>query len=129
MALGQSVHFENSLKTAFEKAKQENKPVFIEYYNSECPVCRKLEPYFSDARMGDFYNTHFVNYKLNTKDMIKEDSLFMAKSGIKFTHVPYFLFFDANQKFLHYSDTKPEVDYLIEIGIKALNPVERDANL
>ena len=125
----QSVHFENSLNEAFEKAVLENKPVFIEYYNSECPVCKKLQPIFNDQKLGEFYNSHFVNYRLNTKDMKTEDSLFMASSKLKMPGYPYFLFFDANKNFLHHSDTKPEVDYLIEIGEKALNPDERDACL
>jgi thiol-disulfide isomerase/thioredoxin len=128
-AYSQPVHFESSLQEAFKKAAVENKPVFIEYYNSLCTVCHKLEPLFSDAKLGEFYNTHFVNYKLNTEGMKTEDSLFMVRSKLKFTGVPYFLFFDAGENFLHYSDTKPEVDFLVEAGTKALNPDERVSGL
>ena len=125
----QPVHFEKSLHEAFDKAGLEKKPVFIEYYNSLCTVCNRLEPFFSDAKLGDFYNTNFVNYKLNTENIKTEDSIFMVRSKLKFTAVPYFLFFDAGGNFLHYADTKPEVDFLIEGGTKALNPDERAGGL
>jgi thiol-disulfide isomerase/thioredoxin len=128
-AAAQPVLFENKLKEAFEKAALENKLVFIEYYNSTCHFCLQLEPLFSNLNLGKFYNTHFVNYKLNTKDMKREDSLFISGTGLKLTTVPVFLFFDAKGIFLHHSDTKPEVDYLVAIGNKAIDPEERDAGL
>ena len=94
----QHVNFEPSLNTAFNKAKQQNKLVFVEYYNVECPVCQKLEPVFADNELSKFYNANFINYKLNTEHIKKEDSLFINKAGLSFTSVPYFLFFDAEQK-------------------------------
>jgi thiol-disulfide isomerase/thioredoxin len=121
----QPVHFEKSLQEAFKKAGLEKKPVFIEYYNSLCTVCNRLEPLFSDTKLGEFYNTNFVNYKLNTEEMKAEDSIFMVQTKLKFTGVPEFIFFDASGNFLHYSDTKPDVDFLIEAGTKALSPDER----
>jgi thiol-disulfide isomerase/thioredoxin len=128
-AFAQPVHFEKSLQETFAKAGLEKKPVFIEYYNSLCVVCNRLEPVFSDVKLGEFYNEHFVNYKLNTEKMKTEDSIFMVSTRLKFTAVPYFLFFDAGGNFLHYSDTKPDVDFLIEAGTKALNPGERAGGL
>jgi len=125
----QSVHFEMSLQTTFEKAAQQNKMVFVEYYNADCPVCKKLAPVFSDTALGKFYNTHFVNYKLNTENIKKEDSLFIDHTGLKFESVPWFIFFDSSKHFLHYSGTKPAIDYLINIGNTALNPEERAAAL
>ena len=129
LCAAQAVIFEPSLKTAFEKAEQQKKLVFVEYYNSECPVCKKLEPVFSDAELGKFYNEHFINYKLNTENIRKEDSLFILRTGLKFESVPYFLFFDNTEHFVHYSGTKQDITYLIEAGKTALNPVERSANL
>jgi thiol-disulfide isomerase/thioredoxin len=125
----QNVIFEPSLKTAFEKAEQENKLVFVEYYNAECPVCQKLEPVFRDTVLGKFYNEHFINYKLNTENIKKEDSLFIQQTGLKFESVPYFLFFDSHKNFVHYSGTKLDIAYLVMAGETALNPEERTAGL
>ena len=125
----QGVNFQPTLQTAFEKATEQNKLVFIEYYNADCPVCKKLEPVFSDTALAKFYNQHFINYKLNTENIKKEDSLFMDHTGLKLETVPWFIFFSSNKDFVHYSGTKPEIAYLINIGNTALNPDERSASL
>jgi thiol-disulfide isomerase/thioredoxin len=121
--------FETDLNTAFEKARLRNKPVFIEFYNSECPVCRSLEPVFSDPELSRFYNENFICYKLNTEKIKKTDSLFLADQKLEFDGFPYFTFFDANRQFLHYAGTKKDIALLISIGKTALNPEERASNL
>lgn len=130
LLFSQKVKFESDINVAFDKAKKENKLVFIEYYNSTCTICLSIEPLFDNAEMADFYNQHFVSYKINTRDGMKsKDSLFMASQKLKFQGVPFFLFFDAEKNFVHYSGAKAEVDYLINIGKKALNTEERTGSL
>lgn len=130
LLFSQKVKFESDINLAFEKAKKENKLVFVEYYNSTCTICLSIEPLFDNAEMADFYNQHFVSYKINTRDGMKsKDSLFMASQKLKFQGVPFFLFFDTERNFVHYSGAKAEVDYLINIGKKALNPEERTGSL
>ncbi len=128
-SFAQHVNFEPSLNIALDKAKQQNKILFVEYYNAECPVCQKLEPVFTDKELGKFYNDNFINYKLNTEHIKKEDSLFINKAGLSFTSVPYFLFFDTDQHFVHYSGTKQDIPYLINAGKTALDQLERTGNL
>lgn len=126
----QGVRFESGLATALEKAKKENKPLFIEYYNENCTVCKTLDPVFEDPGMGDFYNTNFVNYRINTQNIKKEDSLYIAQSKLKLESVPYFLFFDTDNNLIHCSGAKADAGYLINtVGKTALDPVERTANL
>ena len=125
----QKLLFEPSLKTAFEKAVRENKLVFVEYYNAECPVCKKLEPVFSDTALAKFYNEHFISYKLNTENIKKDDSLFIQKAGLEFETVPYFLFFDKTGHFVHYSGTKQDIEYLVAAGRTALDPKQRTGDL
>lgn len=129
LCFAQPVNFEPSLKAAFEKARQQKKLVFVEYYNAECPVCIKLEPVFADTELSKFYNDNFISYKLNTKQIKKEDSLFIQKAGFRFESVPYFLFFDNDQGFVHYSGTKQDITYLINAGKTALVPGERSVDL
>lgn len=126
----QGVRFESSLSAALEKGKKENKPVFIEYYNENCSVCKTLNPIFEDPAMGDFYNSHFVNYRMNTENIKKEDSLYIVQSKLKLESVPYFLFFDADNSLIHCSGAKADANYLINtVGKTALDPEERTANL
>lgn len=122
--------FESSLQSAFEKAKSENKPLFIEYYESDCPICMKVNKLFeTDEELIEFYGKSFINYRIDTQHLITSDSLFIANTKLKFYSVPYFLFFDANQQLLHVSAIKLESKTLIGIGVKALNPTERSSAL
>ena len=128
--IGQQVNFISDLDSAFTKAKKEDKLVFIEYYNSQCTICLSIQPLFENKEMADFYNRNFINYKINTKDGLKgKDSLFMAERNLKFSGVPFFLFFDEDKNFIHYSGAKNDLEYLISIGKKAMNPEERTGSL
>ena len=128
--IGQQVNFISDLDSAFTKAKKEDKLVFIEYYNTQCTICLSIQPFFENKEMADFYNRNFINYKINTKDGLKgKDSLFMAERNLKFSGVPFFLFFDEDKNFIHYSGAKNDLEYLISIGKKAMNPEERTGSL
>lgn len=129
-ASAQGISFEPDLNGALSKARKENKLLFIEYYNSNCTVCKTLDPVFKEAAMGDFYNSNFVSYRMNTENMKKEDSLYIAKSKLQLESVPYFLFFDTEDNLVHCSGAKPDTDYLINgVGKIALNPEERTGSL
>ena len=126
----QPLQFEKNLSGAFEKAKLERKPVFIEYYNSDCPVCIKVSKLFdTNEKVADFYSKSFVNYRIDTHEMSKSDSLFIVSTKLSFTSIPYFLFFDSNENLLHVSAINVDADALISTGVKALNPTERTSGL
>ncbi len=130
LCCSQSVHFEPSLEVAFKKASLQNKLVFIEYYNSDCPVCKKVEPLFDNPEIATLYNANFINYKLNTKQALTGYELeFLTESGLQFQSVPFFLFFDSDKNFVHYSGVRAEVNYLLEIGKTALKPLARTGSL
>lgn len=129
-AIAAPLSFENSLQSAFERAKAENKPLFVEYYESDCPICMRVNKLFeTDEQLIGFYQNSFVNYRIDTHHFISSDSLFIAKTKLKFYSVPYFLFFDTNQQLLHVSAIKLDTKTLIGIGVKALNPNERSSAL
>jgi len=129
-AMAQALQFENNLKTTFEKAKVQNKPVFVEYYNSDCPVCKKVGELFNNNdKLIRFYCKSFVNYRIDISNISKSDSLFLANTKLSFSSFPYFLFFDSNENLLHVSAINLDVDFLISIGTKALNPDERTDGL
>lgn len=127
----QEVVFEKTLTLAFSKALNTKKLVFIEYYNSDCTVCKKIEPLFKEEVVGTFYNKNFVNYKMNTSnDLLPEEKELLEKEGLFFESVPFFLFFDpSSRKLVHYSGSKLEVNELIKIGKTALDEKERTDNL
>jgi len=130
LVTAQALRFENNLSNAFEKAKHENKPVFIEYYNSDCPVCMKVGKLFeSNEKLVSIYSKSFINYRIDTYAMSKSDSMFIVNTKLSFTSIPYFLFFDSNANLLHVSAINVDADVMIRIGATALNPNERDSGL
>lgn len=123
------IHYEPSLAEAFAKAQQEQKIVFVKYYNSDCPVCTNLELQFRDKQLSDFYNQNFVSYALNVKNLLETDRKFLEEANLSFNSVPFLLFFDKNRNFLHYSHVQLNSRFLLEVAQNALNPSERTINL
>jgi len=76
---------------ALSKAKSENKYVFIDCYTTWCGPCKLMvTEVFSQKKVGDYYNQHFINLKL---DLEKPENKFIAeKYGVK--AFPTYLFFD-----------------------------------
>ena len=130
LSFGQVIQFEKTLSQAFTKAKQQNKPVFIEYYSPSCPVCKKVAVVLKDPKVVDYYNKNFINYALNIDNgMTKEEENFMKASGLHLDGVPVFLFFDANKNYLHHSSVKADANTIMEIARISLQPNLRNAAL
>jgi thiol-disulfide isomerase/thioredoxin len=120
------VIFQKSLKEAFDVAKKQDKMVFIDYYNSDCSVCKKVMPLMDDVEIGEFYNQNFVNYKINTKDESSQaDVEFLIGKGLHIDGVPKFIFFDKNEQFIHFSGIGPEKQAFFDVGQAALDPVKQ----
>lgn len=125
------VTFESTLEEAFEKAKNQNKLVFIEYYRPDCPVCLQLEDLFkNDSELAAFYNSNFVNYAVNTQNQTNKTDLdFIHSFKLNLNKVPALLYFDANKNFLHFGKVNLNSIALINESKKALLPSERSTNL
>lgn len=125
------VLFETSLEEAFKKAKEQNKLVFIEYYNSDCPVCKRLGDLLkNDPSVVSYYNNNFINYALNTiGSSASADNAFITKANLHFENVPVLLFFDGNKNFLHHSGVNVDSEFIINEGKKAKQPDFRSAGL
>lgn len=68
----QGISFEKSTwKEALDKAKAENKLLFVDAYAEWCGPCKRMAKYeFTNEEVGKFYNSNFVNLKL---DMESDD--------------------------------------------------------
>lgn len=64
---------------AFDRARQENKPVFISIGYSTCHWCHVMErECFEDKEVADYLNTHFISIKVDREERPDVDSLFMS---------------------------------------------------
>lgn len=62
------IYFENSemLMPVLEKAKQEDKMVFMEFYADWCLPCKLMEEdVFTDKEIGRFFNENFLSMHVN----------------------------------------------------------------
>lgn len=58
-----------TLEQALEKAKNENKYVFIDFYSKTCAPCKKMEKtVFTTAECGKYVNDNFIPIKIDGED-------------------------------------------------------------
>ncbi|MBF2075863.1 MAG: thioredoxin domain-containing protein [Synechococcales cyanobacterium C42_A2020_086] len=63
---------------ALEKARQENKPIFLSIGYSSCHWCTVMEgEAFSDAEVADYMNANFVPIKVDREERPDLDSIYM----------------------------------------------------
>ena len=99
-SIGQGVKFEDlSIEQAVEKAKAEDKYVFIDVYTNWCGPCKMMEnQVFPMKEVGDYFNSRFVSLKMNA-EVGEEGPRFANKYGVK--AYPTFVILDAKGELVH----------------------------
>lgn len=69
MIFGQGIEFfHGSYADALEKAKKENKRIFVDVYTSWCGPCKQMaKDVFTQPEVGKYYNSNFVCLKLDAE--------------------------------------------------------------
>ncbi|WP_460639194.1 DUF255 domain-containing protein [Larkinella harenae] len=125
-AAGQGVQFRTgSINTVFAAAKTARKPVFIEVYSATCHVCQSFVPTFANKNVGKFYNSRFINTKVDIGS--KETVAFLDKHHLFVPSLPLFLYFDAQGKLIHMAMSNNSTEEVIRHGTVALNPSARSS--
>lgn len=110
-----------------EKAKKENKLIFIDFYTQWCGPCLNMaEEVFILPSVYDFYNSTFINAKIDAEN---GEGIELAKRyGIN--SYPTYLFVDPNTETpVHRSSGRQEPGVFIFTGESALNPVKTSVYL
>lgn len=64
----QMTMFDGSFKDALKKAQQEKKDLFVDFYADWCGPCKMMaSEVFTQAEVGDYFNTHFVCVQINVE--------------------------------------------------------------
>lgn len=95
----EGIHFESgTFKEILEKAKKEDKIVFLDAYAVWCGPCKRMEKFvFPKKEVGDFYNAHFINAKI---DMEKGEGKDIARKYNVYSY-PTYLFLDGNGELVY----------------------------
>ncbi len=112
------VFFEGNISSLKEEARKQNKLIFIDCYTTWCGPCKWLaKNVFTNVKVGDFYNQHFINYSL---DMEKgEGKEFAKKYGI--SAYPTLLFIDYKGEIQHRYVGACDTATFIGVGKQALD--------
>lgn len=90
--------FEGTYEEALQLAKEERKIIFIDAYASWCGPCKVMaKNVFTQDEVGDFYNTNFINLKL---DMEKAEATGF-KRNFTVTAYPTLFFIDGSETLVH----------------------------
>lgn len=92
------VFFKGTWKEALQKAKAENKKIFLEIGASWCGPCKKLKAKtFTNAKVGAYFNANFINVTLDGEDGADGT---MLTEKYKLAYFPSLYIIDSTSKVL-----------------------------
>lgn len=108
-----------NLASVLEKAKKENKLIFIDAYTTWCGPCKFMAKYiFTNDTVAQFFNSKFVNYKM---DMEKGEGLDFAKK-YQVNCYPNLIFIDGSGKLVHRGAGSSTARAFLTFAENALSP-------
>lgn len=110
----QGIQFEHGTwSEVLAKAAKEDKVVFVDAYTTWCGPCKWMSANtFTEASVGAYYNTEFINYKL---DMEKGEGLQFAKD-YQVDAYPSLIFVDARGDLVQKTVGALPADKFLELG-------------
>lgn len=130
--LQSGIHFQSgTFANALATARSSHKLLFVEVYLNNCSHCAALAPILAEKQVGDFFNTHFISWKVEANSA--EATALQKQKKISFPEYPLCLFLDGEGNLVHVAvpdekKTKPAfVEEVLSVGRTALNPAQRAA--
>ena len=119
LSFAQGVQFiKDKWSNVLAKASQENKIIFVDAYTSWCGPCRMMDRnVFSSRTVGNFFNKHFINVKL---DMENGEGPALAQQFSVYAY-PTFLFVNQSGELVHRGVGYLEPENLIALANEALD--------
>ena len=128
---GMKFEHNTSWEQVLAKAKAENKFIFVDAFTTWCGPCKMMSKnIFPLEEVGDFYNAHFINLKIQL-DTTNDDndevkSWFAAGKEIATKYnvkaFPTYLMFSPNGEIVHRAVGSSDAAKFIAKGQDAINP-------
>ena len=117
--------FHGTFEEAKEKAKAEDKIIFVDAYASWCGPCKRMAATtFKDESVGEFYNKTFVNLKIDCEK--GEGPKFRSKYPV--SAFPTLMFIDPNGEVVLKTKGAQKVDGILELGKAALKNYDKSGD-
>jgi thioredoxin-related protein len=134
LAQQEGIQFEKGLswQQIKEKAKKENKYIFMDCYATWCAPCKLMsDSVFTRKEVGDVFNKKFINVKVQLDQTAKDNeevkswyqdaAAIMKEYGVM--SVPNFFYFSPEGKLVHlFVGTTKDTRQFIDISEKAFDP-------
>jgi thiol-disulfide isomerase/thioredoxin len=118
LGFSQGIEFEHGTwKDVLEKAKQTNKPIFVDVFTSWCGPCKKMsKDIFPLSEVGKEYNANFVCFQIDAE---KGDGIEIAKK-YEVTSYPTYLFIKADGTIFSRAMGSMSAEKFIEVSKTAI---------
>jgi len=112
LCFSQGINFEQGTwKEVLAKAKQSNKPIFVNVYTAWSSTCKAMnEEVFPQELVGTFMNNRFINYQVNA---LKGEGLEMAEK-FKTENSPYLFLTSDGDLFARFGGSMDAETFLIK---------------
>ncbi len=123
LCLGQGIaFFRGTWEQALEKAKAEEKPIFVDAYTTWCGPCKVMaQNVFPDPQVGAFFNSNYISIKI---DMEGEEGLRFQKT-YPVSAFPTLYFVDFDGSVLKKVIGAQRADGFLSIGKSVLESIDR----
>lgn len=132
----QGIHFIHNLswQKVLQKARAENKYVFVDCYATWCGPCKEMDQtVYPEKAVGDLYNKDFICVKLQIDRTSQDDesvkSWYETAQSLESTYrigaYPTFLFFDPSGLPVHKVVGYNNAANFIQLGSNAKNPAKQ----
>jgi thiol-disulfide isomerase/thioredoxin len=117
--------FHGTWAEALEKAKTEEKIIFVDAFASWCGPCKRMASQtFPDPEAGNYFNANFINMKIDMEKLENEE--FAGKYPVG--SYPTLMFIDAAGKIVLKEVGAKTVEQLIQTGQKALGKSDKSVD-
>ena len=117
----QGIHFfQGTWSETIKKAASENKLIFIDFYTQWCGPCYNMaKDVFTKSEVGQFYNQHFINVKIDAEN---GEGIELAKR-YKVRSYPTYAYIDPQtEEMVHRSSSRQSAEQFIYTAQSALTP-------